>query len=135
MAAPVDAEKFLARGLQAMGFVLENEAAVLARLASYFGELQKWNKRVNLVARTLDDEQILENHFLDSLSLLSILDNAQNSLLDVGTGAGFPGLVLKAACPELGVTCYDDGLLRVCDYFRMLCVTATIDAVREFELR
>lgn len=107
MAATFDAEAFLARGLLAMGLVLENEAAVLARLARYFSELQKWNKRVNLVARTLDAEQVLENHFLDSLSLLSLLLPAtreKETVLDIGTGAGFPGLVLKAACPGLRVT-------------------------------
>lgn len=107
MAATLDAETFLARGILAMGLVIENEAAVLARLNRYFGELQKWNKKVNLVARTLDDEQVLENHFLDSLSLLSLLPPSARqweTVLDIGTGAGFPGLVLKAACPNLRVT-------------------------------
>jgi len=73
----------------------------------YFQELNKWNKKVNLVARSLNQQQILENHFLDSLTLLELLiskKRKEETVLDIGTGAGFPGLVLKAACPALSVT-------------------------------
>lgn len=102
-----DIESFLAEGLRIMGLSLNNQPESLARLTGYFQELRKWNQKVNLVARSLDDEQILENHFLDSLTLLSLLPQEKHSsetLLDIGTGAGFPGLVLKAACPALSVT-------------------------------
>ncbi|UCD65477.1 MAG: 16S rRNA (guanine(527)-N(7))-methyltransferase RsmG [Deltaproteobacteria bacterium] len=102
-----DIEKFLAQGLNIMGLSLDNQPQALSRLSHYFQELKKWNRKVNLVARTLDDKEILENHFLDSLTLLSLLPQEslkQEILLDVGTGAGFPGLVLKAACPTLSVT-------------------------------
>ena len=97
---------FLAEGLGIMGLALDNQAAALERLALYFLELKKWNSKVNLVARALSDEQILENHFLDSLTLLPLLPSesqAQESVLDIGTGAGFPGLVLKTVCPALPV--------------------------------
>ena len=100
-------EDFLARGLKIMGLALDNQPEALARLSVYFQELQKWNKKVNLVARTLDDRQILEDHFLDSLTLLVFLQSEMlkgETCLDIGTGAGFPGLVLKAACPLLHVT-------------------------------
>lgn len=102
-----DIESFLARGLSLMDLPLANQPEVLTCLALYFQELVKWNRKVNLVARSLAADQILENHFLDSLTLLSQLSPetvAQETLLDVGTGAGFPGLVLKAACPALSVT-------------------------------
>ena len=102
-----DIESYLAQGLGLMGLSLDNEPEALSRLSLYFQELKKWNKKVNLVARTLDDKEILENHFLDSLTLLSMLpqeSQKQETLLDVGTGAGFPGLVLKAVCPALSVT-------------------------------
>ena len=102
-----DIEKFLAHGLKIMGLVLDNQAEALARLSLYFQELDKWNRKINLVARTLDGQQILENHFLDSLTLLVFLEpeiREHITLLDVGTGAGFPGLLLKAACPQLAVT-------------------------------
>jgi len=100
-------EHFLAQGLALMGLSLDNQPEALARLSLYFQELKKWNRKVNLVARSLDDRQILENHFLDSLTLISLLPpetHEQETVLDVGTGAGFPGLVLKAACPALSLT-------------------------------
>lgn len=93
-----------------MGLMLPDPDGV-ARLETYLNELLKWNSKVNLVAREMTVEEILEKHFLDSLSLLSVLErNVQDathdlpSLLDVGSGAGFPGLVLKIARPDLSVT-------------------------------
>ena len=102
-----DIENFLAQGFELMGLQFDNQAETLDRLVRYFQELKKWNRKVNLVARTLDDKQILENHFLDSLTLLALLPpekQKQERLLDIGTGAGFPGLVLGAACPSLSIT-------------------------------
>jgi len=103
---PADIENFLAQGLKLMGLSLDNQPEALSRLALYFHELKKWNRKINLIARTLNDHQILENHFLDSLTLLSFLDlenQEQEIVLDVGTGAGFPGLVIKTVCPLLPV--------------------------------
>jgi 16S rRNA (guanine527-N7)-methyltransferase len=97
---------FLAEGLDLMGLHINNQPEALSRLAQYFHELKKWNKKINLIARTMNDKQILENHFLDSLTLLSFLNHEnleQVTVLDVGTGAGFPGLVLKTVCPILPV--------------------------------
>lgn len=73
-------------------------------LETYFNELKKWNRKINLIARSNSDEQIMENHFIDSLTILQFLDKPGTHLLDVGTGAGFPGLVCKAVCPGLKVT-------------------------------
>lgn len=103
---PAEIETFLAHGIRLMGFTLDNQPEALQHLTAYFQELKKWNSKVNLVARSLDDEQILENHFLDSLTLLPLLPSAnleQETVLDVGTGAGFPGMVLKAVCKNLPV--------------------------------
>ena len=103
---PSEINNFLAKGLDLMGLHLHNQPEVLSRLALYFHELKKWNRKINLVARTLDDQQILENHFLDSLTLLSFWDfgnQGKETVLDVGTGAGFPGLVIKTVCPLLPV--------------------------------
>ena len=102
----VDVENFLARGLERMGLHLENQDEAVSRLADYFQELKKWNRKINLVGRKQDDQVILENHFLDTLTLLPLLEQAQlepEKLLDIGTGAGFPGLVLKTVLPRLPV--------------------------------
>ena len=83
-------------------------------LLLYFGELKKWNRRINLIARDTKDEQILENHFLDSLTLYPLLSQKNRaSLLDVGTGAGFPGLVLAAVLPKVSFTLVEPRLKRV----------------------
>lgn len=80
---------------------------ILQQLWRYFSELQKWNVRMNLVAKgpALD---LLENHFLDCLTLLPLvnkyMEQGSSRLLDIGSGAGFPGLVVKIAHPDLPVT-------------------------------
>jgi 16S rRNA (guanine527-N7)-methyltransferase len=103
----VEVENFLAQGLAGMGLHLENQDEALSRLNIYFQELKKWNRKINLVGRKQDGQVILENHFLDSLSLLPLLAQEQlelEKLLDIGTGAGFPGLVIKTVMPRLSVT-------------------------------
>lgn len=102
----VDVQNFLARGIELMGLHLDSRNETVSRLAGYFQELKKWNRKVNLVGRQQQDQVILENHFLDSLTLLPLLEEEKAptaALLDVGTGAGFPGLVVKAVVPRLPV--------------------------------
>lgn len=98
-------------GLKALEIRLDDEA--IQRLEYYFIELKKWSAKINLIAKGTADKQIIENHFLDSLTLLPLLDAGEAHLLDVGTGAGFPGLVLKAAIPQLRVTLVEPRLKRV----------------------
>jgi 16S rRNA (guanine527-N7)-methyltransferase len=69
----------------------------------YRRELLDWNTRFNLTA-IKDPEEVLIKHFLDSLSLLQAYDQPQARLLDIGSGAGFPGLPLKLARPQWHVT-------------------------------
>ena len=90
---------------------LDNES--LDRLFIYFKELQRWNKKINLIAKKATNREILEKHFLDSLTLLPFLDGENMHLLDIGTGAGFPGLVCKAAKPELKLTLVEPRQKRV----------------------
>lgn len=96
------------------------------QLEIYYSELKKWSKKVNLIARESSDKQIVENHFLDSMSLVPYLfsgeaikidpdsDYGSNiHLVDIGTGAGFPGLVCKIVCPGLKLTLIEPRLKRV----------------------
>ena len=73
------------------------------QLLHYCQELLDWNTRMNLTAIT-NPEEVWLKHFLDSLSLLSVYDKPQTRLLDIGSGAGFPGLPLKIVRPEWQVT-------------------------------
>ena len=108
----VDFRALLVSGCHTLDLPLD--AAVCDRLAVYFEELKHWSRKINLIARETSELQILENHFLDSLTLLPELEGARSvHLLDVGTGAGFPGLVCKAARPEIALTLVEPRLKRV----------------------
>lgn len=73
----------------------------------YFELLAEWNEKMNLTAIT-DESGVALKHFADSLSLLNFVDIPQNSsLADVGTGAGFPGVVLKIDRPDIKLTLID----------------------------
>jgi 16S rRNA (guanine527-N7)-methyltransferase len=88
-------------GLHKLG--LELNERQIEQLLLYRHELLDWNSRMNLTAIT-DPEEVLLKHFLDSLSLLSVYDASHTRLLDIGSGAGFPGLVLKVVRPQWQVT-------------------------------
>lgn len=105
---------YLLQGTASLGIKGVSEKTA-KRLETYFFELKKWNKKINLVAKA-DDAKLIETHFLDSLTLLPELQSLSiqsPKLLDVGTGAGFPGLVLKIALPDLPVTLVEPRLKRV----------------------
>lgn len=73
----------------------------------YYQMLVEWNQVMNLTAIT-EYEDVMKKHFTDSLSLVKACDlTKEMSVMDVGTGAGFPGLVLKIAFPDLKVTLLD----------------------------
>lgn len=69
----------------------------------YLKELLAWNKKYNLTAIT-DPEEIRIKHFEDSLALLQAIQLTNQSVIDVGTGAGFPGIPLKIVCPGIKLT-------------------------------
>jgi 16S rRNA (guanine527-N7)-methyltransferase len=78
----------------------------LARLKSYADVLADWNSRHNLVARsTLPD--MWNRHFLDSAQLVPLIPATTRNLADLGSGAGFPGLVIAAMRPDLAVTLFE----------------------------
>jgi len=69
-------------------------------------ELLRWNAKVNLTA-ILDPNEVLDKHILDSLAVAPLLDASARTLLDVGSGAGFPGLPLALVRPDLEVWLVD----------------------------
>lgn len=92
-----DGERVFQEGLQQLGLNLSEQQR--EQFFRYRAELLDWNTRVNLTAITNPGE-VLVKHFLDSLSLLLVYDKPQADLLDIGTGAGFPGLALKIVRPQ-----------------------------------
>ncbi len=77
------------------------------KLNIYFTLLQDWNSKIDLTA-VKDEDEMLDKHFIDSLTVLKAgLIQNNPKLIDVGTGAGFPGLVLAIARPDLQVTLMD----------------------------
>ncbi len=88
-------------------FGAELDGERVERLNLYGNLLLSWNEKMNLTAIT-DPEEVLYKHFYDCILFLKhIKPNKGDSLIDVGTGAGFPGLVLKIMRPDLQVTLLD----------------------------
>ena len=103
----------LDKGLASLG--LDLDEATQAKLLAYLDLIAKWTRVYNLTA-VRDAEEMLSHHVLDSLAVISPLRremaalpraDAQRSLLDVGSGAGLPGVVIAIVCPEVQVTCVD----------------------------
>jgi 16S rRNA (guanine527-N7)-methyltransferase len=93
----------LVSGARELGVALDG--AQVDKLAEYLALLQKWNPKINLTAIT-EARAVVELHFLDSLAVVPLV-RERATLIDVGSGAGFPGAVLAIALPSLAVTCID----------------------------
>ena len=105
----------LQKGLDGLGLVLSADQQ--AQLLAYMDLIAKWTKVYNLTA-VRDANEMLTHHLLDSLAVVAPLrrelaklvlpeGQTQLSLLDVGAGAGLPGIVIAITCPEVSVTCVD----------------------------
>lgn len=93
------------KDLDALGVTLTKEQ--IDQFLKYYELLVEWNGFMNLTAIT-DYDEVMKKHFVDSLSLIKTYDISKNvKAIDVGTGAGFPGLALKIAYPNLQVTLLD----------------------------
>ena len=77
----------------------------LEKFKVYYKSLIEWNEKINLTAIT-DESEVITKHFADSLSILKYIKN-NSKVIDVGTGAGFPGIPLKIANESLKITLLD----------------------------
>lgn len=93
---------------QAMqGYAISPDETLLSQLETYYQLLVEWNQKMNLTAIT-DEKGAAVKHFADSLSFYNYIRVPENaSLIDIGTGAGFPGVVLKIVRPDIRLTLLD----------------------------
>lgn len=97
--------------LKKINIMLSNKQ--LDQLDQYYHLLIEWNEKINLT-RIVEEKDVYLKHFYDSLMLIKVIDLSKElKLCDIGTGAGFPGLVLKIVFPNLKITLIDSLLKRV----------------------
>lgn len=116
-------ESILREGLAALSLPGEGVSALLR----YWELLAEKNKVMNLTAIT-DPDEAARLHFLDSAALLALADLRGKSVVDVGTGAGFPGLPLKILEPSIRLTLLDAQRKRV-DFLREVCEALDLEDV------
>lgn len=97
--------------LKKLGINLTNDQ--IDKLARFYQLLVTWNEKINLTT-IIKEEEVYLKHFYDSLTLIKVVDLRQPlTVLDVGTGAGFPGIVLKIVFPNLKITLLDSLTKRI----------------------
>lgn len=97
-------EEILKDGFAALN--ISPDAAAYERYRVYFEYLEEMNKVMNLTAIS-GEEDVARLHFLDCAALLGFAELRGKRVIDIGSGAGFPGLALKIACPEMDITLLD----------------------------
>lgn len=96
--------ELLSTGAKELGIALT--AKQLDQFSAFLDLLRDWNQRMNLTAIT-DERDIVVKHFLNALTLLPLVNLSGKSVIDVGTGAGMPGIPLAIACPDARFTLMD----------------------------
>lgn len=99
------------------------------KFQKYYEMLIEWNEKINLTAIT-EPQEVIEKHFVDSLTLLTNCKIKQGAkVIDVGTGAGFPGIPLKIMRPDIELTLLDS-LNKRLNFLGEVCNALDIEAVR-----
>lgn len=99
----------------------------LEKLEKYYEILERENKLYNLTSIT-EKETVFLKHFYDSLTITKIIDLNKQSLCDLGTGAGFPGMVLKIIFPNLKVTLID-ATLKKCNFLEKVIKELSLENI------
>lgn len=130
-------EQLLSEGFEELN--IKTDETALKRYRVFCDRLEETNKVMNLTAIT-GEQDIARLHFLDCAAILNAENFADKTVIDVGTGAGFPGLALKIACPDITLTLLDSldkriGFLReTCDALELKdvnCVHARAEELPE----
>lgn len=124
--------EILATGLSKYNIELDSEK--YSNFSNYARLLEEWNKVMNLTGIT-DEKEVFIKHFLDSCSILDGFTMCENaSIIDIGTGAGFPGLPLKIARPDFSATLVDSLTKRI-NFLDEVCDVCGIDDVTNIHAR
>lgn len=124
-------DKILNDGFAALGIMPDAEA--VGRLKTYYEYLEERNRVMNLTAIS-GAEDVARLHFLDCAALLTVCDFADKKVIDVGTGAGFPGMVLKIVQPDMDITLLDSLNKRI-DFLGELCARLKLENVQCVHVR
>ena len=107
---------------------------MLEKLDKYYKLLVEWNEKINLT-RIIQEDEVYLKHFYDSLTLNKAIDLKESlSLCDVGTGAGFPGIVLKIVFPNLSITLVDSLLKRI-NFLNLVIKELDLDDINAIHTR
>lgn len=124
-------EEILSNGFNELG--LNCDELMLSRFRQYYESLEQTNKVMNLTSIS-GEKNVAQLHFLDCAALLRYAQFERKKLIDVGTGAGFPGLALKIACPNADVTLLDS-LDKRLGFLRSTCEEIGFGDVQFFHSR
>ena len=119
----LNAEEILRQGIGQLG--LNDSNNIISKLLIYKDILLKWNKAFNLTALR-DEKTVVINHLLDSLSVAHLIQ--ENEILDVGSGAGLPGIVLALYDPKKQITLVDK-VGKKAAFMRQVCIELDIKNV------
>lgn len=118
-------ENFIINYFEKLNIAIDIKKA--EQFAVYKNMLAEWNKVMNLTGIT-EDREVIIKHFADSVMPLTLVDFKDKSVIDVGTGAGFPGLPLKIAEPSIKLTLLDS-LLKRLNFLENVCQNIGVDAM------
>jgi 16S rRNA (guanine527-N7)-methyltransferase len=126
------AKDLLLSGAKELGVPLADKQ--VEDLFVYVAELNKWNRKINLTAITSERDVVIK-HLLDSLSYLKGFSAAPGTrLLDMGSGAGFPGIPIMIARPELSVTLVES-VKKKASFLRHICRLLGLSTVEVLDVR